>query len=113
MPHDIKKYLHDIITSINSINDFLGHQRDFKRYEADKMLRRAVERELEIIGESMSQLLKIKPDIQISDARKIVDTRNLVIHGYDLVDNTIIWGIVINYLPKLKGEVEALMNEDL
>ncbi|WP_222439142.1 HepT-like ribonuclease domain-containing protein [Echinicola salinicaeni] len=92
MQHNIKKYLLDIATSIETINDFLGDERDFKEYESNKLLRRAVERELEIIGETTNRLLKIKPDIEINEARRIVNLRNWVIHAYDNVDNIIIWG---------------------
>lgn len=73
------------------------------------MLRRAVERELEIIGEAVSKLKKIDDEIQLTNARKIIDLRNKVIHSYDSVDDIIIWGIVIKYLPILKTEIEALL----
>ena len=68
-----------------------------------------VERELEIIGEAAKHILDMEPDIQIDDARKIVDLRNFVIHGYDKVDNVIIWGVVNKNLPKLKEQVEDLL----
>ena len=83
-------------------------KKDFKDYQANKQLRRAVERELEIIGEAANRILQINPAIAISDARKIVDLRNWVIHGYDKVDDVIIWGIVCNYLPKLKLQIDNL-----
>ncbi|UCS92153.1 DUF86 domain-containing protein [Echinicola marina] len=83
MQHNVKKYLLDIATSIETINEFLGDQRDFKAYESNKLLRRAVEREMEIIGEATNRLLKIQPDIEISDARRIVNLRNWVIHAYE------------------------------
>lgn len=78
---EIKKYLYDIQASINSIYEFLGDKRDFEFYQSNKMLRRAVERELEIIGEASNRILKIDSGIQIDKARKIVDLRNWVIHG--------------------------------
>jgi uncharacterized protein with HEPN domain len=111
MKHEIKKYLFDVKTSIDSIYEYLEGKKDFTEYQKNKLLRRGIERELEIIGEAMNQVLKKYPDINIESARKIVDTRNWVIHGYDRVDDIIIWGIVINYLPKLKIEIEALLNE--
>jgi len=111
MNREAKKYLFDIITSINSIEQFIGENKDFLFYENNKLLRRGVEREIEIIGEAMTRLLKINPKLDIKNARQIIDTRNWVIHGYDKVDNTIVWGIVSNHLPKLKSEVEALLNE--
>ena len=51
----------------------------------------------------------MEAEIQIDDARKIVDLRNFVIHGYDKVDNVIIWGVVNKNLPKLKEQVEDLL----
>ncbi len=109
MKLEIKKYLFDIKTSIDSINEFIGEDKNFFEYQNNKMLRRAVEREIEIIGEAMSHLLKINPTITIENARKIVDTRNWVIHGYDKVDDVIIWGIISIHLPKLKSEIEELL----
>jgi len=61
------------------------------------------------MGEAMNQVLKINPDIPITAARKIVDTRNFVIHAYDSLKPDILWGIVINHMPLLKKEVENLL----
>jgi uncharacterized protein with HEPN domain len=106
-----KKYLFDIKISIDSIYEYLGERRDFFKYQNNKLLRRAVEREIEIIGEAMSKLNKISPELHIENARQIIDTRNWVIHGYDKVDDVIIWGIISNHLPKLKKEIEFLLEE--
>lgn len=105
----LRKYLYDIQQSIDSINEYLGEKRDFFVYEQNKLLRRAVERELEIIGEAVNHLLELDKSIAIENARRIVDLRNFVIHGYDKVDNVIIWGVVSKDLPKLKEQVDALM----
>jgi uncharacterized protein with HEPN domain len=109
MPHRIEKYLYDIKESIDSIDEYLGDKRDFFEYKRNKLLRRAVERELEIIGEAINRILEIDPDIEISKARRIVDLRNWVIHGYDKVDDTIIWGIISRDLPQLKKQVDKLL----
>ena len=101
MKREIKKYFFDIKTSIDSINEYLGERRNFFEYQENKLLRRGIEREIEIIGEAMSRILNLEPNIQIVNARKIVDTRNWVIHGYDKVDDVVIWGIGSNYLPRL------------
>jgi uncharacterized protein with HEPN domain len=107
----INKFLFDILTSINSINDYLGESPSFIEYQENKLLRRAVEREIEIIGEAVNGILNINPNYEITNARRIVDTRNWVIHAYDSVDNTIIWTIVSRHLPLLKAEVEKLIQE--
>lgn len=109
MQHSIKMYLSDISNSIESIYEYLGEERNFMNYESNKLLRRAVERELEIIGEAVNRLLKIDPNIDISDARRIVNLRNWVIHAYDNVDNVIIWGIINKDLPLLEKQVRKLL----
>ena len=73
------------------------------------MLQDAVERNLITIGEAMNLLLKKEPEIPISNARRIVDTRNRLTHGYDEIEVTQIWNIVINHLPLLKNEVKKLL----
>jgi uncharacterized protein with HEPN domain len=73
------------------------------------MLLRAVERELEIIGEAINRILKTEPQFPIPESKKIIALRNRVIHGYDSVDNVLVWAVVINHLPALKSKVEALL----
>jgi uncharacterized protein with HEPN domain len=110
MDNEIKKYLFDIQESIDSIQKYLGDKRDFKVYMADKMLRRAVEREFEIIGEAMSRIEKLGSTIEISSKRQIISMRNRVIHGYDKIDNEIIWGTIVRHLPTLKLEIDNLLD---
>lgn len=111
MKHNIYKYLFDIKVAIDSIEDYLGKERNFSKYQESKLLRRAVEREIEIIGEATNRILKLDSTISIENARRIVNTRNWVIHSYDSVDNIIVWEIVTKHLPKLKSEVEQLLNK--
>lgn len=111
MKIEIKKNLYDIKISIESISDFINNNYNFIHYTQNKLLRRAVEREIEIIGEATNRILKIEPNFILTNARQIVDTRNWVIHGYDKVDDVIIWGIITKHLPKLKEEVEKYLNE--
>ena len=106
-----KKYLFDIQKAINSVEGYFGGKKIFAEYNANDMLQKAVERQIEIIGEAVNCLLKANPDVVISNARRIVDTRNYVIHGYDKVSNEIIWSIVVKHLPLLKIEVEDLLNK--
>lgn len=111
MDNEIKKYLFDIKESIDSIENYLGNKRDFKVYISDKMLRRAIEREFEIIGEAMNRIDKIDTDLNIKSKKQIISMRNRVIHGYDKIDDEIIWGIIVRHLPILKKEVDILMQE--
>jgi uncharacterized protein with HEPN domain len=83
----------------------------FEIYQNDLKTKRAVERNIEIIGEAMSRIRKENSEIEISNSRKIVDVRNRIIHGYDSVSDDVIWGIVIRNLPVLQNEVEILLNE--
>lgn len=108
-----KKLLTDILECILSIDEHLDRRRDFDEYINNKTKRRAVERELEIIGEAVNKLLKINPTISISYTRQIVDLRNKVIHSYDNVNHTVIWSIVMNHLPTLRSEVEMLMKDNV
>lgn len=112
MNQKIKKYLYDIQQSIISIDTYLKDNKNFTYYENSKMLRRAVEREIEIIGEALNKISKLEPKITITNARRIIDTRNFVIHGYDKVDNMIIWAIITKHLPLLLKEIEALLENN-
>ena len=103
--------LSDIEQSITEIYDFLPQERDFFAFQKDLKTRKAVERNIEIIGEAMDRLLKNEPEIGITDSRKIVDTRNRIIHGYDSVSEDVIWLIVNRYLPVLEKEVKQLLSE--
>ena len=107
-----KKLLVDIVEAINSIDEHLEQQRVLEVYLKNKTKRRAVEREIEIIGEAMSKVLKINPTIPISYSRIIVDLRNKVIHAYDSVDDILIWKIIMKDLPVLMDEVKKLLDEN-
>jgi uncharacterized protein with HEPN domain len=106
-----KKFLPDILVSVEAIDSYLQHKRDFNFYLQNKMVRRSVEREIEIIGEATNILLKLRPDIGITSANKIVDQRNMIIHAYDAINNEMIWAVIIKHLPTLKEEVERLLEE--
>jgi len=110
MVDEIKKYLFDIQEAILSIEIYLGEKRDFNIYLENKMLRRAVEREFEIIGEAMSRLNKLDTNIRISAKSQIIAMRNRVIHGYDKIDDGIIWGTIVRHLPILKNEIKNILN---
>ena len=109
MKLEIKTWLQDINRSIEEIYIFLPSKKNFIEFQKDLKTKKAIERNLEIIGEALNRILKERPDINITNSRKIVDTRNRIIHGYDSVTEDIIWLIVIKYLPVLKNEVENLL----
>ena len=111
MEDEIKTWLTDIKNSIVEINDFLPNKRDFFQFQKDLKTKRAIERNVEIIGEAANRILKLRPDIKITDIRKIVDTRNRIIHGYDSITDDVIWSIVVKYLPVLNEEVTSLLDQ--
>ena len=106
---DIKIFLTDIERSIGEIFSFLPEKRSFIEFQKDLKARKAVERNIEIIGEAMNRILKIDPQFPIEASRKIVDTRNRIIHGYDSVSEDVLWLIVIKYLPTLEQQVKELL----
>ncbi len=112
MDESLKKWLFDIQNSIFEIeNYFPSGEKSFYAFQNNTMLKRAIERDLEIIGEAINRILKENPAIEITGARKIVDLRNQIIHSYDTISDENIWGIIIKHLPKLKIEVDLLLNK--
>jgi len=109
MEIEVKTWLADIEQAIKEIKDFLPDKKDFIKFQQDIRTKRAVERNIEIIGEAVNRILKAKPEIQITKARKIVDTRNRIVHGYDTVSDDILWAIVLKDLPELEKEINRLL----
>ena len=99
------------ISEIEMAENRFGRQYDI--FEYDVIFRKFVERNIEILGEAMNRILKIEPDINITSARKIVDTRNYVIHAYDSLKPDILWAIVINHIPRLKADILRLFEGKL
>ena len=111
MDIEIKTWLFDILTAIHEIESFLADQpKDSPLQQSDLKTRRAIERDFEIIGEAMSRILQKDGSVNLSNSRKIVDTRNRIIHGYDSVSDEIINSILLQHLPLLKSEVEKLLS---
>ena len=112
MDETLQKYLYDVLGAVTEVlSYFEDRPKQFNEFTSNLMLRRAVERNIEIMGEAINRVLKQYPNIKISNARKIVDTRNYIIHAYDSLSSDILWSIIINHLPLLKKEVEELINE--
>ena len=110
MDHDIKTWLYDILLAIEEIESFfIDRPKRYADYCNDVRTKRAVERNIGIIGEAMHRILKHDNTIEIGNARKIVDVRNRIIHGYDSVSDETIWGIVVRHIPALKTEVTRLL----
>ena len=109
MKHEIYVWLEDISKSTEEIYEFLSEDVSYSEFEKDLKTRKTVERNIGIIGEALNRILKVEPQINISDSRKIVDTRNRFIHGYDTITPDVLWLIIKKSLPILKDEVEELL----
>lgn len=97
-------------SDLYTINTYsFGGKANFYEYQNNLTVKRAIERELEIIGEAVKRILNEQPDFQLSNARRIVDLRNYIIHGYDAIDDETIWGIVNKHVPLLEHEISQIM----
>ncbi len=107
---EAQKYLFDIQRAAALLTGFTAGKA-FADYAQNPMLRAAVEREFEVIGEALSRLAKLDKDLaaQISEHERIIAFRNILIHGYAEVDDRLVWDIVETKLPVLRREIDALL----
>jgi len=110
MQLESKKILEDIRLAAAHILEFTS-DKTFNDYENNQMLQSAVERQFEIIGEALNRLSKIDPDTasKISSFQRIISFRNILIHGYDIVENAVVWDVIQQDLPKLHNQAENLL----
>ena len=110
MDERILKWLYDIKSAIDEIEGyFIDIPRDFKQYSSNLILKRAIERDLEIIGEAVSRILKQEPEFPIENAKKIIGLRNQIIHAYDNISDENVWAIIQKHIPNLKNEILNLI----
>jgi uncharacterized protein with HEPN domain len=109
---EARKYLFDIQQAAERITRFC-EDKNFDDYQHDELLRSAVERQFEIMGEALTQLARDDADVaeKIKDYRKIIAFRNILIHAYATVDDRIVWGVVEGDLPALKASLATLLPE--
>jgi len=105
-----KKYLYDIARAAAAAMSFVAGK-NFAEYSADLMLRSAVERQLEIVGEALAQLARTDPASAslISEHRRIIAFRNILIHGYAEIDQRVVWSVLETKLPVVRREAESLL----
>ena len=110
MHADARKLLWDAHRAGERVAAFTGGK-SFDEYRADVLLRSAVERQLEIVGEALNQLARADPDPAhaIPDLRRMVGFRNVLVHGYASVDDRIVWDIVETRLGPLLAALESLL----
>ena len=90
---------------------FEDRPKKYEEYVNDIRTKRAVERNIEIIGEAVNRIMKKDREFELENVQKIIGTRNRIVHGYDKISDDLIWSIVINYLPKLKEEITLKLEE--
>ena len=110
---EARKYLYDIEQAAARLEGFVAGK-TLEDYLAHAMLRAAVERQFEIIGEALRRLAKEDPEIvvRIRDHQRIIAFRNILIHGYADVDDRVVWDVLQTKLPTLLREVEALLEQE-
>ena len=109
MDEKILKWLYDIRNAINEIDGYFANlSLDFTHYKNNTILKRAVERDLEIIGEAVKRILNNDPNFPIENAKRIVGLRNQIIHAYDNISDENIWTIIIKHIPLLKMKLRTL-----
>jgi len=112
MPRDIRKICFDILQAVEELEEFTL-DKSLANYQKDRMLKMAVERELEIIGEALKRMKSGFEDVfvRIRDGRKIIDFRNILAHGYDAISDEVVWSIIENNLSILKKEMQDIFTE--
>lgn len=110
LPLEVKKYLFDIQEACDLLAQFTSGK-TLAQYEADPLLRSAVERQFEVVGEALGRMIKLDPAMasSISDHQRIIAFRNRLIHGYADISHDLVWGVLQTNLPKLRREVQELL----
>ena len=112
MRHKALKYFYDIRQACDLIEQFT-RGKSFEEYLGDALLRSAVERQFMIVGEALFQALNVDPSRKkaITDARRIINFRHVMVHGYAAITPATVWGVVQEDLATLRREVETLLVE--
>ena len=112
MRDEIKKNLIDALQAAEEIQNFVRGI-DFKEYQNNLIIQRAVERDFEIIGEALNRTKKIDDELinRISGHNRIIGFRNILIHGYDVIDEAIVWKAITIHLPVLTKEIKQILAE--
>jgi len=111
MTNNAKKYLFDILKALQEIEEIhLSEISTQSEYESSSStIKRAVERELQIIGEAAFRLKQM--DFELTQADSLINRRNTIIHQYDSFQPRTIWNFIIYQMPAIKEEVSDLLNE--
>jgi uncharacterized protein with HEPN domain len=110
MNDEIQKLLFDVKLASEDIIKFINNL-DYSGFLKNKMVQKAVEREFEIIGEALNRIKRLNPEIMedISEHHRIIGFRNILTHGYDVIDEKLVWDAVTIHLPILQKEIKKLI----
>ena len=112
MKDEVLAHLHDILQAGRAIKEFIS-ARTFEMYVSDELLHSAVERKFEVMGEAINRIRRDEPELlsQIRNHRDIISFRNILVHGYDALDDRIIWGVIEEDLDSLVEDVDRLLKQ--
>ena len=106
----IEKYLIDVLNATIEVESYFADApKLFQNFQKDMLRQRAVERNVEIMGEAINRILRVDPSFELPNAKAIINTRNRVIHGYDSVTTEFLWSLIIRHIPALKKDVEHIL----
>ena len=110
MDEYIEKHLIDVLNATIEVESYFADTpKLFHNFQKDMLRQRAVERNVEIMGEAINRILKVDPTFELPNAKAIINTRNRVIHGYDSVTTEFLWSLIIKHIPTLKKDVENIL----
>ena len=110
MDEYIEKHLIDVLNATIEVESYFADApKLFQNFQKDMLRQRAVERNVEIMGEAINRILKVDPNFELPNAKAIINTRNRVIHGYDSVTTELLWSLIIRHKKKKKKDVENIL----
>jgi len=111
MQLESKKLIEDVRLACEHILEFTK-DKALNDYTCNDLLRSGVERQFEIIGEALYRLTKVAPEVvnQISYHRRVISFRNILIHGYDIVEDPVVWDVITNDLPELYEQIKTMLS---
>ncbi len=112
MKDEVREYLEDILKEVRDIKEFT-EGKDLEQYSNDRLLKAGIERKFEIVGEALNRIKNNNDDIleEIRDHRSIISFRNILVHGYDIIEDKVVWGIIENDLDMLIEDIETLLKK--
>ena len=110
MKDDVAAHLHDVLQAARAVKEFIAGK-TFDDYSGDELLRSAVERKFEIMGEALTRIRRDDPDVlsRVREHRAIISFRNILIHGYDSINDRVVWDVIQENLGALIADILGLL----